>query len=45
MAARPEKISGGCLCGSIRYDIKFPEGTSWPADVRVTRRYTLTYLS
>lgn len=34
MSDRPEKVTGGCLCGSIRYDITFPEDASWPADVR-----------
>lgn len=33
MTTRPEQITGGCLCGSIRYAITFPEDASWPADV------------
>lgn len=41
MANRPEKITGGCLCGSVRYDMTFPEGTSWPADV--SQSITSTY--
>ncbi|KIX08455.1 uncharacterized protein Z518_03111 [Rhinocladiella mackenziei CBS 650.93] len=32
MASRPESISGGCVCGSIRYKIVFPEEASWPAN-------------
>ncbi|KZF25581.1 hypothetical protein L228DRAFT_236659 [Xylona heveae TC161] len=27
---RPEYITGGCLCGSVRYKVKFGEGTPWP---------------
>ncbi|KAF3929458.1 hypothetical protein AA313_de0207943 [Arthrobotrys entomopaga] len=27
---RPEYISGGCECKSIRYRISFPEGSKWP---------------
>ncbi|ORY16722.1 Mss4-like protein [Clohesyomyces aquaticus] len=28
--ARPESISGGCLCGAIRFTITFPQDTDWP---------------
>ncbi|KAH7371686.1 Mss4-like protein [Pyrenochaeta sp. MPI-SDFR-AT-0127] len=30
---RPSKIAGGCLCGSLRYTIDFPEVSSWPPEV------------
>lgn len=29
----PLTISGGCLCGSIRYEIAFPEDHQWPPKV------------
>lgn len=28
--SRPESITGGCLCGSIRYTIHFPADAEWP---------------
>ncbi|KAI9849307.1 MAG: hypothetical protein M1837_004767 [Sclerophora amabilis] len=27
-------ISGGCLCGAVRYRINFPVGSRWPPDCR-----------
>jgi len=30
MASRPEKLTGGCLCGSIRYTITITPETEWP---------------
>jgi hypothetical protein len=27
---RPESISGGCLCGAIRFTITFPDESDWP---------------
>jgi hypothetical protein len=26
----PKSITGGCLCGGIRYTIKFTEASPWP---------------
>ena len=28
-----ENITGGCLCGKIRYEISFPAAASWPPEV------------
>ncbi|RVX74117.1 hypothetical protein B0A52_01949 [Exophiala mesophila] len=30
MSTHPSSISGGCLCGSVRYKIAFPDAASWP---------------
>ncbi|KAF2179378.1 hypothetical protein K469DRAFT_674200 [Zopfia rhizophila CBS 207.26] len=29
---RPASITGGCLCGSIRYTINFSQDTKWPPE-------------
>ena len=28
-----ENITGGCLCGKVRYNTKFPTADSWPPQV------------
>lgn len=30
--SRPESISGGCLCGAIRFTVKFPKEEDWPPE-------------
>ena len=35
-------IHGGCLCGSIRYGIAFPEGSQFPPDVTQVARPVLS---
>ncbi|KAF2748177.1 hypothetical protein M011DRAFT_525835 [Sporormia fimetaria CBS 119925] len=30
MSSRPSQITGGCLCGSLRYTLTFPPSTPWP---------------
>jgi len=30
MSSRPDKITGGCLCGAIRYTITIPPDMEWP---------------
>lgn len=34
-----DSITGGCLCGAVRYTIDFPVGSSWPPDVRYLVHY------
>ncbi len=33
MPDHPKQISGGCLCGAVRYSIAFPDAASWPPGV------------
>ncbi|KAF2188220.1 hypothetical protein K469DRAFT_627683 [Zopfia rhizophila CBS 207.26] len=28
--SRPQFISGGCLCGAVRFTVSFPEDADWP---------------
>ncbi|KAF4546096.1 uncharacterized protein LTHEOB_4748 [Lasiodiplodia theobromae] len=39
-ASRPDSISGGCLCGAIRYTIQFPAGAEWPPSHNATCQCT-----
>ncbi|KAF4310843.1 putative duf636 domain protein [Botryosphaeria dothidea] len=38
--SRPESITGGCLCGSIRYTIHFPADAEWPPSHNATCQCT-----
>ena len=35
MAKQPETVSGGCLCGAVRYEISFDGEGSWPPEVSI----------
>lgn len=37
-SAKPAKISGGCLCQSIKYEILFDKNTPWPPPVSAQTR-------
>lgn len=34
--SRPTSITGGCLCGAIRYTISFPASSPWPPPMVMT---------
>ncbi|GME57473.1 uncharacterized protein LTHEOB_4748 [Neofusicoccum parvum] len=38
--SRPESITGGCLCGSVRYTIHFPPDAEWPPSHNATCQCT-----
>lgn len=35
----PTSVSGGCLCGSVRYRLTFPSGHDWKRSVRLISRF------
>ncbi|KAJ9662387.1 hypothetical protein H2201_006095 [Coniosporium apollinis] len=39
--SRPTSITGGCLCGAIRYTISFPPSSPWPPPKNATCQCTI----
>lgn len=38
---KPESITGGCLCGSIRYKVVFPKDHDFLKSVRFLYNYSI----
>ncbi|KAH7043172.1 Mss4-like protein [Macrophomina phaseolina] len=38
--SRPDSVTGGCLCGAIRYTIHFPADAEWPPSHNATCQCT-----